>query len=233
MYTILYPSLAHKVQATAPGTIRVEGGVDACSTEAIASAPAATTATLPGGAQLLVRPAWPKDRAPLIRMYYRLSPNTIYRWLFVCAPHTPHWAARLGDLAAAPSADRSAYVALHADEIVGIAHYVRTAESPEAEMAMIIDDAWQGRGLGRALLACLAEAALARRVTILTAEVQGDNRRALGVLAALFGERTLRWSSGVCRLRIHARSLKRGQCSPLRQRRPGEIVERVGSEKSQ
>jgi hypothetical protein len=59
-------------------------------------------------------------------------------------------------------------------------------------------DAWQGRGLGPALLACLSERALEVGVHYFTAEVLAENRTMLGLLPAVGPVETSRRGPVIC-----------------------------------
>ena len=73
--------------------------------------------------------------------------------------------------------DKEALVALVGDEIVGHAMYARQ-EAREAEMVIVVEDRWQSRGIGRLLLARLAEEAGRRGIESFTGTVLGENRDA-------------------------------------------------------
>lgn len=67
--------------------------------------------------------------------------------------------------------------------VVADARYVREVASPErAEFALAVADAWQGRGLGRRLIAHLAAHARAQGVQQLYGDVLADNRRMLALM---------------------------------------------------
>ena len=157
--------------------------------------------TLRDGGAVLLRPAVPADAERLRRMFYRLSPGTRQRWFFVPAPCSPWWAGYLARLAEVDGRDQWAVVAAVGDEVVGIARYDRLQAGDEAELAILIEDAWQGRGLGRRLLARLIAEAGRRRIGAFTATVLGDNRPALRLLAALFPDRQARFEQGEYRMR--------------------------------
>src|SRR5579862_3425767 len=153
------------------------------------------------GTAVLLRAALPEDAARLERMFYRLSPETIYRYMFVPVPRQPHWAERLGTLARVDGHDHHALVALADGEIVGIARYDRMAAPEEAEFAILIEDAWQQRGLGKLLMTRLIEEANHHQISTFTARILGENRRALRLVAALFADLQSRWDSGECVVR--------------------------------
>jgi acetyltransferase len=77
-------------------------------------------------------------------------------------------------------------VAAHGSRIVADARYVIEAgDARAAEFAIAVADAWQGLGLGRALMQRLAEHARARGLARLHGEVLDHNRRMLGLMASL------------------------------------------------
>jgi len=70
-----------------------------------------------------------------------------------------------------------------AAEGIATAHFVRTAEdSRVAEIALTVIDEFQGQGIGKAMLARLASAALVRGVHRLRALIVPDNAPVLGLL---------------------------------------------------
>jgi len=71
---------------------------------------------------------------------------------------------------------------------VGVARYIALPYDPGvAEVAIAVDDHWQGRGIGRRLLGALFDRARAEGVTCLLAYVDTDNHRVLGWIARADG----------------------------------------------
>jgi GNAT superfamily N-acetyltransferase len=103
--------------------------------------------------------------------------------------------------------DKEVLVAVAEEEIVGHAMYVRLDEGSEAEMAIIVEDGWQSKGVGKSLLSELAKRALLGGVEIFTAEVLGTNQRMLG-LAAMFAETDYTTKGGLCHVRMLLRTLE-------------------------
>lgn len=68
---------------------------------------------------------------------------------------------------------------------IGLARYVRLSHFEMAEVAVEVVDAWQRRGLGRALLWGLREQALAAGVRRFAASVLGENDGALALARRL------------------------------------------------
>ena len=98
-------------------------------------------------------------------------------------PRVPGWA-----LASFTRADEQAasLVAVVGEEIVGHAIYVRSDSGSDAEFALVVEDRWQSKGVGKMLLSELAERARHRGVETFSGEVLGENRRVLGLLDAVF-----------------------------------------------
>jgi GNAT superfamily N-acetyltransferase len=77
--------------------------------------------------------------------------------------------------------------------------------APEvAEIALAVEDCWQGRGIGSRLVRTLAAYARRRGFTTFIAEVMYDNDRVLALLCHCGFPTTLRWCAGriVARLAI-------------------------------
>lgn len=142
--------------------------------------------TLADGAFAAVRPPREDDLARLERMYYRLSAQSIYYRLFVGAPHVPLWANRFATISATTTPASGALVAVVGAEVVGTARFDQDASEASAEVAIVVEDAWQGRGLGRHLLRRLARDAVARHITTFTAHTLAENRRALRLFKGTF-----------------------------------------------
>lgn len=105
--------------------------------------------------------------------------------------------------------DRFALVALDpedAGEIVGVVRYEREAGTDGAEYAALVEDAFQGRGLGRGLTASLIEAARRNGIRRLYALVMRENRSMLHLLQSLDLPERKRWRDGAEHVEIDLRS---------------------------
>jgi RimJ/RimL family protein N-acetyltransferase len=65
-----------------------------------------------------------------------------------------------------------------------MARYDLDPATQTADVAFVVDDAWQRKGLGTALLARLAKAAKERGVLAFTADALSSNKAMLGVFQA-------------------------------------------------
>jgi GNAT superfamily N-acetyltransferase len=129
------------------------------------------------------RPVQPDDAREFCRLWDRLSPDTVYRRFHAPLRRPPVGAERLvqvdHDL-------REAVVAVIGDDVVGVARYDRTpADRSTAEFAVVVEDAWQGFGVGRQLLEELTGLAARRGIRTLTATVQKDNDRVVRLIHRL------------------------------------------------
>jgi RimJ/RimL family protein N-acetyltransferase len=191
-----------ETRMTTPTTRSPHGPLDAL-VPACAIPDTPTAIALEGGALLRLRSASPGDNERLRRMFYRLSPASIYHRLFLPAPQVPHWAERFAALATCDGELRYAVVALLGDEILGFANFGREVTTTrEAELAIVVEDAWQGQGIGRMLIAAVVEQARRRAIGVLTARILADNDRALRLATRFFPDACVRWEDGEYALRI-------------------------------
>ncbi|HEX7165947.1 MAG TPA: GNAT family N-acetyltransferase [Acidimicrobiales bacterium] len=131
-----------------------------------------------------IRPMEESDLEALRRLFFRLSPETVYRRFF--RPIREPSNSVLRYLVAVDHDRREALVAEVEGEIVAVARYDRAADRPdEAEVAIVVEDAWQHRGLGQRLMRRLALLAVDRGVEVFVAGVLGGNRDAVHLVRAL------------------------------------------------
>jgi RimJ/RimL family protein N-acetyltransferase len=109
------------------------------------------------GEELFVRPISPDDRVAYLREFERLSEETRYRRFL--APIKQLADSEVTYFTDVDHRDHEALIALTGEgEIVGVARYIRLGAGAEvAEVAVTVVDAWQGRGVGTALLHRIAQ----------------------------------------------------------------------------
>ena len=115
-------------------------------------------------------------------MFSRLSRETLYQRFHAPYPRVPEWA--LHRLLGVERYNGESVVAVARDEIVGHAMYVPSPDGREAEVAVVVEDSWQSKGVGRLLLSELAERAKQRGIESFTGRVLGENRHALDFFLA-------------------------------------------------
>lgn len=140
-----------------------------------------------GEATVRLRRVRPGDGPVLTEVLLRMSQRT--RWLRFHSPILRFSAAQLRSLTEVDHHDRS--VLLAEVEVrparwqpVGFAQYARIGEG-RADAAIVLEDAWQRRGIGRVLALRLVEAARAAGIATFTSEVLSENRRTLDFVRAL------------------------------------------------
>ena len=128
---------------------------------------------LSDGGTVHLRPITPDDADRLLAFHSRLSERTRYFRYFGAYPTIPP--RDLVRFSTVDHHDRVAFVALLGDDIVAVGRYERLDERDSAEVAFVVEDAHQGRGLGSILLEHLAAAATECGLTRFVAEVLADN----------------------------------------------------------
>lgn len=132
---------------------------------------------LADGTSLLVRPIEGADSGRLVGFHQRLSDETIYLRFFSAHPEL-----HLEEVDRFTHVDhrrREAVVALLDDEIVAVARFDRLGDGDDAEVAFVVADDLQGRGIGSALLQELARRARLLGLRRLVAETLPHNHRML------------------------------------------------------
>jgi GNAT superfamily N-acetyltransferase len=130
------------------------------------------------------RPIQPDDEARFYRLWPRLSRESVYRRFHSPVHRLP--ADTVRRLVQVDHDLREAVVADIGGEVVGVARYDRAPTDPTtAEFAILVEDAWQNLGVGRQLLTQLIQLARDRGIAVLTATVQPDNERVLGLIRRL------------------------------------------------
>jgi acyl-CoA synthetase (NDP forming)/RimJ/RimL family protein N-acetyltransferase len=130
------------------------------------------------GGTVHLRPIRPDDADALVALHERLSDQTRYFRFF--GPY-PHLSQRDVERFTVVDHDRrAAIVATLGADLIGVARYESTGPDV-AEVAFVIEDAHQGRGLGPLMLEHLAAAARERGITKFEADVLPTNRRMLRV----------------------------------------------------
>jgi acetyltransferase len=160
--------------------------------------------TLPGGERVRLRPIRPDDAPRLEELYARLSGQSAYQRFFTVMQRLPPDWARF--LAAVDHLRRFALVAEEAaaptPTLVGVARYEPWPDHETVELAVVVQDSWQGKGLGTLLLRELLRAAERNGIHRFRAYVLADNRRMLHVLTRHTDVKERRLDGGVVELTL-------------------------------
>jgi acetyltransferase len=144
------------------------------------------TALLKDGTSVVIRPIRPDDADDLQATFQRLSMESIYLRFLSFKKELPDEEAR--NLATVDYTSRMAFVAIAEDDgheiVVGVSRYAMDdPANPEfAESAVVVEDEFQGRGLGRLLLWRLVDYARAKGIHVLRGNLQVGNNRMLDLV---------------------------------------------------
>lgn len=165
------------------------------------------TLVLRDGTCVSVREIEPGDAPALQRLAGRSSERSIYLRFFGPMKELSDKQAR--HFAEVDGRDRFALVALDPEdeaEIVGVVRYDREpGTAGAAEYAALIEDRWQGRGLGIGLTRRLIEAARENGLARLHALVMHENTGMLHLLRSLDLPEEQRWEDDIEHIEIQLR----------------------------
>ncbi len=137
---------------------------------------------MPSFPPIEVRPAEPHDLPALQALLDRCSPQTRYRRFHGGAERSHR---RELERVSRPMAHHRSWVAVDPRGAVhGTATLARGTEG-QADVAVLVEDAWFRRGVGRALFAAVAAAAGAERIPAVVATLLADNEPAVRFLRAV------------------------------------------------
>ena len=170
------------------------------------------TVALRNGVRVRLRPMRPDDAPRLVSFHERLSADTIHRRFFTrmrtLPPELAHHFANV---------DHQQRLAIVAEPgvgqvptVIGVAR-AEPSESPgTAEIALVVEDAWQGLGLGPILLEEILRAAGRRGFCEFRADVLSSNDRMLRMLARQADLTQRRTRQGVTEIFFRRRRLGPG-----------------------
>ncbi|GAB1693808.1 GNAT family N-acetyltransferase [Krasilnikovia sp. M28-CT-15] len=154
---------------------------------------------LSDGSAVHLRPINPADAEAIVELHSRMSDRTRYLRYFSPYPRIPE--RDLERFVTVDHHDREAYVAVSGPRILAVGRYERMGpDSPDAEVAFVVEDAYQGRGIGSVLLEYLAEAARTHGIRRFVAEVLPQNGGMLRVFSDFGYQIQRRYADGVVHL---------------------------------
>ena len=141
------------------------------------------------GRMLRIRPAMPADATALAAMIGGLSQRSVAMRYLTPRALPPELARREAERLVRESDQQLVLVALDDsgdEQIVAVAELVRDGAEPSvAESAVVVADAYQGEGLGRAIVGRLAQAAAGASIGRIRAVVLGQNMPMRRLIAGL------------------------------------------------
>jgi len=159
------------------------------------------------GTPVHLRPIRPEDAPRLQALYDRLGRHTAYQRFFSAMKRLPPDWARF--LATVDYQRRLALVAevdtTSGPDLIAVGRYEPAGEPDTAEVAFVVQDAWQSRGLGTFLFQDVLGAATARGVRRFRAWVLADNRRMLDLVTRFAAARERKTQQGVTELLFEMR----------------------------
>ncbi len=131
------------------------------------------------GGTVHLRPIRPSDAAKLVALHGGLSARTRYLRYFSAYPRIPE--RDLYRFTHVDHHDRVALIVELGNELIAVGRYERAAGTDEAEVAFVVADAHQGRGIGSVLLEHLAAAGRECGIRRFTAVVLAENTNMMRV----------------------------------------------------
>jgi GNAT superfamily N-acetyltransferase len=155
---------------------------------------------LADGATVTIRGLGPRDGDALRAFHAGLSSETVY-YRFFCA-RGPLTDAEVEYFTNVDQRSRVALGAFADGDLVAVGRYDRLPGTSDAEVACVVTDAWQHRGLGTVLLARLVEVARRSGVRRFVADTLLSNSRMLRLLSEISPMRTAAVGSGLTRVQV-------------------------------
>ena len=143
---------------------------------------------------LEVRPVSTADLDGLRDMLARLSPESVYRRFHMPLAKVPERILRR--LMDGDGSGERRMVAVSEGRIVGHAMYSVSGEG-EAEVGVIVEDAWQSRGIAKVLLHRLATEACCEEIEAFACTSLWENRQVAGLVKALCPSASLEIRDGL------------------------------------
>ena len=150
------------------------------------------TWTMTDGTAVNIRPIRPEDEPAMVRFHETLSERSVYLRYFHLMnleQRTTH--ERLTRICFIDYDREMALVAEHRNprtgdsEILGVGRMMKVHGTRDAEVAVLISDHWQGRGLGKELLARLLIVGADEKLNRLVADILPDNRGVMRICEKL------------------------------------------------
>jgi len=172
--------------------------------------------TLKDGSRVTIRPVLPDDEPRLVTLHGRLSPHTAHQRFFtIMKLLPPDWAYYFANV------DYRRRMALVVErdlewrpELIAVARYEPSDDEDCVEIAIVVQDYWQGRGLGTILLKEILGAGEANGIRRFRAYVLADNHRMLAMLSRSTNIHQRKVEQGVADILFAPRGTPRAKTQP-------------------
>lgn len=166
--------------------------------EAMYPSDAEIRTALADGTEVFIRPVKPSDEEMFKHLFYSLSEDSRYKRFVSRMRSMPHsnrqhfvainYSEELGIAAVVESAE--------GESLLGMAQYIKAPNAPRAEVAVLVQDDWQSKGLGSFMVKHLIRHARRAGIIGFDAEVLVENRAMMTVFESLPYEMDIRLESG-------------------------------------
>lgn len=157
-----------------------------------------TRKTFKGGLEVKIRPIKPTDEDMMRRLFYKFSDEAKYLRYFTTVKTMPH-----KNMQKYINIDYNNILAIvavlqsgHNERIIAEARYAAYPDGKKYDMAFLVDEEFQGRGVATFMLNYLIKIARERGVEMLTADVLPQNEKMLRVFDRAFIKPEKRVESG-------------------------------------
>ena len=164
-----------------------------------------TDVILKDGSTLYLRPIRLEDEEKLLALFYRLSPHTVYlRFHHIIRQMSKEEVRRFctvdydNDFALVATAVEDGE-----EKIIAVGRYNRLPRRDAAEVAFVVEDGYQGKGIGTHLLEQLAIIARKKGIRLFEGEVLADNQEMMQVLEDSGFQITRELEQGVYRFALN------------------------------
>jgi RimJ/RimL family protein N-acetyltransferase len=161
------------------------------------------------GLEILLRPVKISDEPLLKDFFYSLSDNSLYRRFISVRKDMPH--ERLQDFTIIDYSKEMVILAvinrLEKEEVVGVGQYGIDEATHTAEVAVVVKDDYQNKGIGTELLAYLTYLAKKQGLFGFTAEVLTENKPMLHLFEKMGFDIETRSAEGVYELNMAFREV--------------------------
>jgi len=148
--------------------------------------------TMKDGNDVTIRPIRPEDEPAMVRFHETLSERSVYlRYFHLINLEQRVTHERLTRICFIDYDREMALVAARRNpetgesDILGVGRLVKIHGTSEAEVAVLISDKWQGRGLGKELLSRMLTVAASEKIGKVTAGILPDNRAVIRICEKL------------------------------------------------